>query len=168
VTWTAIAELDFPGKTNQNYAPKHRKDWNQGQLGIIQRFESIPVRVVGYIVAIKPQNGGNGEGTNCNFNKVGDVDTHIALVKDPGDGESTSIVIEWTPRFLKAHPNWTRTKLLPWLDTDKPVRISGWLMVDPDHVNHLGKYRGTLWEIHPITKFEVFQNGSFVDLDELL
>jgi len=40
-------------------------------------------------------------------------------------------------------------------------------MVDPDHVNHLGKYRGTLWEVHPITKFEVFQDGQFVDLDNI-
>jgi len=41
-------------------------------------------------------------------------------------------------------------------------------MVDPDHVNHLGKYRDTLWEIHPITKFEVFKDGNFVDMDDLL
>ena len=58
-------------------------------------------------------------------------------------------------------------KLKPWLDTDKTVRVSGWLTVDPDHVNHLGKYRDTLWEIHPIAKFEVFKDGEFVDMDEL-
>lgn len=167
VTWAAINELDFPGKANQVYAPPHRKDWNLDQLGTIEPYEGIPVRVAGYIVAIKPQNGGSGEGTNCKFNKVGDVDTHLALVLNIGDAESSSIIIEWTPRFLKAHPKWTKTRLLPWLDSDRPVRISGFLMVDPDHVNHLRKYRGTLWEIHPITKFEVFQNGQFVNVDQL-
>lgn len=167
VTWDAIDALPFPGRTDHHYAPSHRKDWTQSQLDVIEPFESIPVRVVGYVVAIKPQNGGSGEGTNCKFNKVGDVDTHIALVGKIGDGEAKSIVIEWTPRFLKDHPNWTKAKLLPWLDTDKPVRVSGWLMVDPDHANHLGKYRDTLWEIHPITRFEVFRDGEFVDMDGL-
>lgn len=95
------------------------------------------------------------------------MDTHIALVEKPGDAEATPIVIEWTPRFLKAHPNWTKAKLLPWLDSDQPVRVSGWLMLDPDHTGHPGKYRGTLWEIHPITKFEVFRDGKFVDMDAL-
>jgi hypothetical protein len=39
-------------------------------------------------------------------------------------------------------------------------------MLDPDHAAHLGKYRDTLWEIHPITRFEVFRDGKFVDLDD--
>jgi hypothetical protein len=68
VTWSAINDLDYPGKSDQNYAPPHRKDWTPEQLAVLQPYEGIPVRVVGYIVAIKPQNGGNGEGTNCKFN----------------------------------------------------------------------------------------------------
>ena len=39
------------------------------------------------------------------------------------------------------------------------------LMVDPEHRNHLGKFRSTLWEIHPITKIEVFSNGEWINLD---
>ena len=35
------------------------------------------------------------------------------------------------------------------------------------HRNHLGKYRSTLWEIHPITKIEVFKDNRWVDLDTL-
>jgi SH3 domain protein len=167
VTWDAINSLPFPGKTDGHYAKPHRKDWRQDQLSVIQPFEGKPVRVVGYIVAIKPQSGGSGEGTNCNFNHPADTDTHIALVATAGDVEKNSIVIEWTPRFLKQHPNWTKAKLLPWLRANKPVRVSGFLMVDPDHVNHLGRFRDTLWEIHPITKLEVFENGTFVDMDAL-
>ena len=167
VTWSAIDNLPFPGKTDGAWAPKHRKDWNQGFLSVVAPFEGIPVRVVGYLVAIKPQNGGSGEGTNCKFTRAGNVDAHLALVKEVGDAEKESIVIEWTPRFTQKHPKWTKTRLLPWLDSDKAVRISGFLMVDPDHVNHLGRYRRTLWEVHPITKIEVFQNGNFIDIDLL-
>jgi hypothetical protein len=168
VLWSAIQELNFPGKSDRKYAPMHRKDWKENQLSVIRPFEGVAVRVVGYLVAIKPQNTRTGEGTNCNFKRMGDVDTHLALVERAGDLEKTSVVIEWTPRFLNAHPNWTAGKLLPWLGSNKPVRVTGWLMLDPDHFPHLGKYRSTLWEIHPITKFEVFKDGKFVDLDSLL
>jgi hypothetical protein len=162
VSWQAIDNLDYP-----EGAPMHRKDWSESQLADIEPVEGVAVRVVGYLVAIKPQNGGNGEGTNCKFNKTGDVDFHLAIVSQEGDGEANSIVVEFTPRILKNHPNWTKAKLLPWLDSDQPVRVSGWLMLDPDHTNHLGKYRDTLWEIHPITKFEILKNGKFVDIDKL-
>jgi len=56
------------------------------------------------------------------------------------------------------------------------VRISGWLMFDPDHPSMIldptnpnisGKFRVTLWEVHPITKIEVWQNGAWVDLESL-
>jgi len=40
-------------------------------------------------------------------------------------------------------------------------------MLDPEHRNMVGKYRGTIWEIHPITKIEVFKDGQWVDLDQL-
>lgn len=53
------------------------------------------------------------------------------------------------------------------MNSDAPVRITGWTMLDPEHRNHLNKYRMTLWEIHPITKIEVFRNGEWVDLDQL-
>ena len=47
------------------------------------------------------------------------------------------------------------------------VRISGWMMLDPEHPDQVGKTRGSIWEIHPIMKIEVNQNGSWVDLDSL-
>jgi hypothetical protein len=39
-------------------------------------------------------------------------------------------------------------------------------MFDPDHPTHLGFFRATLWEIHPITKIEVQQSGIWKSLDE--
>ena len=38
---------------------------------------------------------------------------------------------------------------------------SGWLLFDPVHKGHLGTFRASLWEIHPITKIEVFRNGQW-------
>ena len=43
------------------------------------------------------------------------------------------------------------------------------LLFDPQHTNHLKKYRSTLWEIHPITKIEVWDTDTekWVDLDDV-
>ncbi len=161
VTWDAVATLAYP------VAPKARADWTPAQLAQIAAYEGVALRVVGYVVAIKPQAGGSGESTNCHFSNESEVDWHIAFVGQAGEGEKASVVIETTPRVRQSHPRWTPQALHPWLNSDNPVRISGWLMLDPEHRNHLGKYRGTLWEIHPITKIEVFKDNRWVDLDTL-
>ncbi len=161
VTWDAVAKLPYP------VAPKSRANWTPAQLAQIAPYEGVALRVVGYLVAIKPQAGGNGESTNCHFTNESEVDWHIAFVGQAGEGEKASVVIETTPRVRQSHPRWTPQALHPWLNTDTPVRISGWLMLDPEHRNHLGKYRSTLWEIHPITKIEVFKDNRWVDLDTL-
>ena len=162
VGFDVVAGLGYPTP-----APKHRQDWTEAQLAEIRPFEGVAITVVGYIVAIKPQNNGSGESTNCNWTHLSQVDWHMALTKNIGDGEKDAVVVETTPRIRKSHPKWTPTALVPWKNTDAPVRISGWLMLDPEHRNHLNKYRSTLWEIHPITKIEVFSNGQWVDLDLL-
>jgi len=41
------------------------------------------------------------------------------------------------------------------------------LMFDTEHINVIGKQRATVWEVHPITKIEVQQNGQWVDLDQV-
>jgi hypothetical protein len=162
VTWGAIAGLPSPSP-----APKHRSDWTDEQLAVIRPYEGIAVRVIGYLVALKPQTNGSGESTNCHWTKASQVDWHMALAKSVGDGEKDAIVVETTPRVRQSHPKWTPIRLQPWVNTDAPVRITGWLMFDPEHTNHLGKYRMTLWEIHPIISIEVFQNGGWVELDQL-
>jgi len=63
--------------------------------------------------------------------------------------------------------NIATNRLNPLVNTNRQVRISGWLMFDPDHPSHLSVFRTTLWEIHPITKIEVWQGGAWVDLESL-
>jgi hypothetical protein len=162
VTWHAIATIPYPQP-----APTSRAKWTPAQLTQIAPYEGVALGVEGYVVALKPQTNGKGESTNCHFIHPDEVDWHIALVAKAGDGENTAIVVETTPRVRQFHPKWAPDALRPWVDADQPVRISGWLMFDPDHPNHLGKYRSTLWEIHPITKIEVFKDGKWVDLDAI-
>ena len=58
---------------------------------MIQPFEGIAVRVIGHLVALKPQNHGSGESTNCHWTKSSQVDWHMALVKSVGDGEKDGV-----------------------------------------------------------------------------
>ena len=72
-----------------------------------------------------------------------------------------------TPPVRANHPNWT-TKLLRKIGKDQQrVRISGWLMLDPEHPDQVGKTRGTIWEIHPVMQVEVQQQGRWVSLDKV-
>jgi hypothetical protein len=162
VTWKAVQALPYPA-----HAPKSLTDWTAQQLAQIEPYQGVAVSVVGYLAAIKPQDHGSGESTNCHFINPEEVDWHIPLVEKSGDPESTSIVVETTPRVRETHPKWTPQILAPWVLSAQPVRISGWTMLDPEHEAHIGRFRSTLWEIHPITKIEVFKDGQWVDVDHL-
>ena len=161
VTWSALQSLPYPN------AKKSLETWTPQQLAVIQPYQGIAVSVVGYLTAIKVQSGGSGESTNCHFTNSEEVDWHMPLVEQPGNPESTAIVVETTPRVRKLHGKWTPTALASWVTSAAPVRISGWTLLDPEHRGHLGKYRSTLWEIHPITRIEVFKDGQWVNVDEL-
>jgi hypothetical protein len=161
-------KVQFEGffKLPDLHVPKDRSNWKQDDAVKIAKFEGVPISMTGYLVAIKPQVGGSGETTNCKWTQYSETDWHMALVEEPGQGEKLAIVVETTPRIRNKHKKWTEANLKPWLDSDLPVRISGWLMFDPEHRNHMGRYRKSMWEIHPITKIEVWKNGKWIDLDK--
>lgn len=161
VTWKAVQSLPYPVAKNSLL------EWTPDQLSQIEPYEGIAVSVVGYLTGIKVEDLGNGESTNCHFVNEEEVDWHMPLVEHAGDPEATSIVVETTPRIRKQHPKWTPSALSPWIKSSAAVRISGWTLLDPEHRAHLGKYRSTLWEIHPITKIELFKDGQWIDAGEL-
>jgi len=162
VSFAVIADLPYPATRSTN-----RGAWPAESLALLRPYEGAAVQVVGYVVALRPQTKGSGESTNCYLRRSAEVDWHVAIVEHAGDGERTAIVVEPTPRVRVNHPNWTVARLTPWLDSSDPVRISGWLMFDPAHRNHLNRYRATLWEIHPVTRIEVWRDGAWADMDSL-
>jgi hypothetical protein len=76
----------------------------------------------------------------------------VALVESAGQGEEKALVVEPTPRFYATHPTWKWATLNDLDHSLDPVRVTGWLLFDPVHKGHLGTFRASLWEIHPITK----------------
>lgn len=158
IPFDSVATLTYP-----NPAPTQRIRWSSQQLDQIKPYEGVAISIVGYIAAVKVE---GKESTNCGWTKPSEVDWHIPIVGQAGQGEPDAIVVETTPRIRASHPKWAVTTLTQYKGGQTPVRISGWLMLDPDHPSHLGKYRTTLWEIHPITKIEVSVSGQWVDLDQ--
>lgn len=154
--------LSFPNAATHRTNPH---GWTAAELAEIAPFEGEAVTVEGYIFVIRPQTGGSGESTNCHQKRPLDVDWHIALTENFGDLEPTAVVVETTPRMRINHPRWTTAALAAYVGKNTPVRISGFTMLDPEHKSHLGVHRVTLWEIHPITKIEVFASGAWLDLD---
>lgn len=161
VAFNAIADLRYPA-TRATFRTK----WPAESVAVLRRVEGVAVQIVGYLAAIKPQSG-NQESTNCYLTRSAETDWHVAVTESFGENESDAVVVEPTPRVRINHPRWTEGRLSPWVHSPDPVRISGWLMFDPAHRNHLGRFRKTLWEIHPVTKIEVWRNGEWVSLDSL-
>jgi hypothetical protein len=161
VTFDAVMDLDWPRD-----AGTRRDKWTQAQLAVIQPYEGAAVTVTGFVVALRPQ-AKNSESTNCGQTGEANTDWHVALVGEYGDAESEALVVEPTPRIKRRHAKWTPERLKPFVGTRDSVRFSGFLLLDPVHKNHLGKYRRTLWEIHPVHRIEVFTGGMWREMDEL-
>jgi hypothetical protein len=159
VSFDAIASLTWPNGTER----RDRADWSAEDTAAIARYEGIPVAVEGYLAAATES---GPESTNCHGTDNDMVDWHISLVESAGQDRSKSIVTETTPRVRQNH-KWTLSLLQQIIKDQERVRVSGWLFFDPEHPDHIGKYRATLWEVHPIMQIEVFRDGKWISLDDL-
>lgn len=157
VLFDAVEKLPWP----KGIERKDHDKWSAGDAAQVAKYEGIPISIEGYLADAKQQ---GPESTNCHGNTPEMSDWHVWLVKDPGDDRSGSIVVETTPRVRPSHPSWTLKALEDFAKNRQRVRISGWLMLDPEHPDQVGKTRGTIWEIHPIMKIEVQEGGSWKPL----
>jgi hypothetical protein len=115
-----------------------------------------------------------------------DGDIHLELVATPRrpDGPDTAYVsAEITPQWRRGSERWTYENLVAdlrpnhggataWDQGPRRVRISGWLLYDfqydlkYDAQALLRGARTTGWEIHPVTRIELWDDtlGRFADL----
>lgn len=135
-------------------------------------------------VLIARQEG--GESVNCGKDvegkpTVNDHDIHISLVSspnlDPKTDECSSVVAEMSPHHRP--DSWTHGNVEKVAKLNLPVRVTGQLYFDSSHFPCKGGVgvgagnpkRKSLWEIHPIYKFEVCTadcdgEGTWVTLDK--
>lgn len=144
--------------------------------------EGDQVRVVGYLLAVKLELG--GESCNCYLRTEPQTDNHLVLVtKTTVDKfslpphantttlktvfrkrEAESVTAEYTPRVRLDHPNFTNGKTQPLINKTAQgalkVRVTGPLMFDSEHFfeHHLNRVNN--WEIHPIFHLEYCPKGK--------
>jgi len=147
---------------------------------LISLGEGQKITVVAYLLVAKPELG--GESCNCGLHTPEETDNHLVLVskttvdKFPVSGnpdtdktifhsrELESETAEFTPRVRVAHPNFTREKIKPLIDSTPQkallVRVTGLLLFDSEHFirNHL--VRANNWEIHPVLGVEFCVTGD--------
>lgn len=160
VPFDTIARLPWP-PTVEN---RVRARWRAADRTTVARYEGIPVSVEGYVAGVKVE---GPEATNCHGADTKYRDWHIWLTSAPTRDRSGSIVVEVTPRVRAQHPAWRIGRVRTLARDSSRVRISGWLMLDPEHPEQLGKTRGTIWEIHPVMRIDVQRQGRWVALDSM-
>jgi hypothetical protein len=112
---------------------------------------------------VKPE---GAESPNCGLTDPDEVDWHMYTSDTAGVDEiNKAVIIETTARTRPLH-KWHQSDLAKFVNKNVPLRISGWLLYDYEHVGVIGTQRASVWEIHPITKIEVKKNGQWVDLDQ--
>ncbi len=139
---------------------QRRASWSSADAATVARTEGIPIQVEGYLAGAKQEGP-----ESCNCHAADDVDNHLWIVDGPAKDRSQSVVVEITPRVRAQHPGWAFARVNPLVDGRTRVRISGWLLMDQEHPDQVGKTRGTIWEIHPIIAFDVQRGNSWVALD---
>ncbi len=136
-----------------------RTDWSPAQLKVVEADEGRGAILEGFIVAVKQ------EGTeSCNCGLKGLNDFHIWIAPTKKGPRATAMVVEMSPRWKASNPAWALNALKQLVNTSAHVRVTGWLMFDQEHLDEVGKTRGTVWELHPVTMFEVFTGGEFREL----
>ena len=157
VPFDSIVNLSWPREIER----RKRSLWSESSRRDVAQYEGIPVEVEGYLAGVKEE---GPESPNCHEEGHDNHDFHVWLVKKPDDDRNTSIVVEMTPRVRAAHPEWSLGSLRGLVRRREHVRIAGWLMLDPEHPDQVGKTRGTIWEIHPVMRCETGGGGSWQPL----
>jgi hypothetical protein len=136
-----------------------RATWPASTQQEITPLEQKGVAVEAFLIGVKQE---GPETTNCRRQDLHDY--HLWIVDARDQTRAESVVVEMTPRWLAANDGWRLQTFKRLAQQRANVRITGWLMFDPQHPDQIGKTRGGLWEVHPITKIEVFSGGSWIEL----
>jgi len=164
-TWNPVAISDLVDLAFPAPLPRQRSGWTAPEITSITVNEGWPIQVEGWLVGARAE---GPESCNCHLADNADVDYHLWLVDDLNQvkqhDRSRALVCEVSPRMRAKNPTWDITKIAAVAQALTKVRISGWLMMDPEHPDQIGKTRGTIWELHPIIKFEVEHGNAWAAL----
>ena len=148
--------IRFPHELLDNAGRKDRSKWDNGARAQAANKESEGARVEGFLVAVKESGP-----ESCNGHSDSLRDYHIWIAAGPEAQKRDAMIVEMTPFWKERFPEWRLRYLESLARRHSKVRVSGWILWDEEHPDEVGKSRLTQWEIHPVTDFEVFNNGSW-------
>lgn len=142
--------LGFQPKVATEPGASNRHQWSAESAAEIDAWEKRAVCVQGYVVAMHAN--------------PFDGDLIMNLAEKPTHGKDRSMVVEASPQFQKLQPDWTGSAFKQLANQRALVRVSGWLFYDDFHDGAIGSWRGTLWEVHPITRIDVWNGKTWQPL----
>ncbi len=161
ITDLTVANIMGISTSLPSEAGRERRDrWSGSERDYVASEEALGVRVTGYLIHAK-QSGPE----SCNGYSDSLVDYHIWIGDSPEDSKSEAMIVEMTPRWKSLHPEWQLHTLEQLAEHHAKVRITGWLMWDEEHPEEVGKSRGSQWEVHPVTNFEVYSGQDWAPLE---
>lgn len=155
-TYSVHQILAIPSTKLEGTDDNTRKYWSEEAKHYAAKWESKGVVVEGYLV--KARESGR-ESANGNSDKYRDY--HLWIVQEKNEPRSSSVIAEVTPRIKATKPSWTIENFVKLSNKRTKVKVTGWLMWDEEHPEEVGKSRGSQWEIHPMTKLEIFEKGEW-------
>jgi hypothetical protein len=158
VSLRSLLALTWPRGVEQ----VRRSAWAPDDAAAVAKNEGRAVTVEGYVLLVRHE---GPESPNCHDATARDYHTWLSTAPSADFADrANSMVVEFTPRVVANNTGWGGEASLLRLK-GRHVRVSGWLMLDQEHPEQVGKTRGTLWEIHPITRVLVDTNGAWQDLN---
>jgi hypothetical protein len=127
-----------------------------------QLDDSKAAEIEGFITEVR---AGGIESCNCGATDPINMDTHIYVNETPDGDKKHAVIVEITPRMRKlmeGKADWSTKSLVKLLKPGTKVRLTGWLFYDSEHENAAQNikdrphnWRGTCWELHPVTGIEM-------------
>jgi hypothetical protein len=137
--------LDFIPRAFRQRWLKRRERWSPPAQEEMAQWEGKGVALQGYVTSVRPQSG----------------DLVLRVGEFPDDTPNKVVLAAITKRFLTLHPGWSLNRLRRLAHDRARFRISGWLLYDNTSAAEVGRTRGTLWEVHPVTKIEIWDGRDW-------
>lgn len=136
-----------------------RSKWSTPAASQAAMNENRGIQVVGYLAHAKESGSETCNGKSDTYH-----DFHIWITESPEENKNQGIIVEATPFWKEQYPAWQLNAFEKLASRNEKVRVSGWILWDSEHADEVGKSRGSLWEVHPFTKFEYFSGGKWQEL----
>jgi hypothetical protein len=165
----SVTELEidqFLKSFNPNLnVPVLRAQFSPAATAEIVSREQQGVALLGYLLLVK-QSG--TEAAHCHDRKRRSLELWVGTLPVHTRARSKAVspdavVATVTPVGQDTHLNWRLADLRKLAREGAKVRISGWVFYDAEHPEQLDTTRASLWQIHPVTRIEVWRDGAWKD-----